>query len=500
MGVGVADMALEARRRPDVRRWLVAGTGLDRARLAALRGTVEFAAPVMPRPGIDRASWRRSIALGEVLEVRGSVSLAEGEVATLTLAGPAGVEANAELTGSSTFALNALPRQPGRPPYRLELVGAAGLLAREVVDVEVTVPRLPRLLWLEGAPGFESREVKAWLRDLGGALVVRTQLSRGRFRYDYLNQERIDAARLNSEVLAQFDLLVIDGPAWSALSSTERAEVGDAVASGLGLVLIPTLPRLAGGNAPPGSFATEAVGDLEQLEVTAEGPGLPPLAPLTLEARQFTVRPGQRTLVKDAAGRALAVSRPLGLGQVAATLMGGTYRWALRGDGPSHRLYWSRILATVARPAATAKVSFGSGPIRVDQPVSIECVARHEAASVLEGPEGDARSLAWAQDPLEPRRWHATVWPQAVGWHRVAWGEDSFGFYAASANAWSSWQERQAYDATMRRAALGAVEDGAAADESVPQPLPRWPLFAALLIAWALLWANEQWRGVAASE
>lgn len=498
IGEQVADLAAAVRRRPELRRWLVTGTGLDPWQLAALPGEVSYAAPSAPRDGIDRAQWRRRVGLGESLEVRGSVLIGEEIPATLSLVGPAGVEARRELVGSSTFILNATPRQEGRFLYRLELEGASGALATEMVDVEVTAPRLPRLLWLEGAPGFESRKVKTWLRDLGGALILRTQISRGRSRYDYLNQERIEVARLSPGTLAGFDLLVVDGSAWSGLASAERAAVEEAVGAGLGLLLVPTLPRLAGGAAPPAPFDLEAVADLDALEVEAAGPGVPPLPPLTIEARQFSARPGQRTLLADSAGRALAVSRPRGLGQVAATILEGTYRWSLRGESASHRRYWSHLLAGVARRSMAANASLPAGPLLLDRPITVDLFAEEAELMTVIGPGGDEIRLAVTQDPLEPRHWQATVWPRGTGWHRLVWGQESSAFYVGGSTEWTSWQEREAYLATRLRSALGGEADRAAELDQVLRPLPRWPLFALLLVTWALLWVDEQWRAVPA--
>lgn len=508
LGEPVADLAAVVRARPELRRWLVAGTGLDAWQLAVLPGGVSFASPVEPRPGIDRARWRRRIALGESLEVRGSVRMAEDTLATLTLVGPSGPEGMLEVENGSSYNLSATPRQVGRFLYRLELEGSPGSLgslAREVVDVEVTPARPPRLLWLEGAPGFESREVKAWLRDLGGALVARAQISRGRFRYDYLNRQRIDLTRLGPAVLAKFDVVAIDGPSWSGLSSAEQTVLERAVEEGLGLVLVPPLPRLGRGGGAPALFGVEAVGDLEELEVTVEGPRGSRLAPLVIEARQFEAQPGQRSLMVDGAGRALVVSRPRGLGQVAATLIEGTYRWPLRGETRTHRFYWSELLSAVARPSSSPTLSLGAGPILVDRPRRIDLVdaptgpeSRMGEAARIVGPAGEEHVLAWAEDPLEPRRHRATLWPRNVGWHSLAWGQESYAFYVADAVDWQAWQEREAHSATALRAAIGERGLGDAGAEVGLRAMARWPFFLALLAGWALLWADEQWRAVPA--
>jgi hypothetical protein len=488
-GVPITDVAELTRRRPDLERWQVVGSGLDPWQAEALPGEVSFAAPAALGAGIDRAQWRRRLALGERLEVRGTLV---GPASTLRLLGPAGVEAETEVAAGESFALAATPRLEGRFLYRLELVPVSGDASEEVVAVEVTPRRLPRVLWLAGAPSFESREVKTWLRDLGGALVVRSQISRGRFLFEYLNRPRLEIARLDGERLAEFDLVVVDGAAWSALPAGERKVLDEAVRAGLGLLLLPVLPA-PGGEATP-AFEVAAVGDLESVEVAARGPAAEPLEPLVIPGRQFTLLAGQRSLFSDGAGRALAVAEDRGLGRVAATLLEDTYRWVLRGDGASHRRYWSELLAAVARQPAAGPVSAPVGPILVDRPLPLERVAVAAEPLRIIGPDGSEVRVAFVQDPLEARRWSAVWWPREVGWPRLVAGEQSSWWHASAADDWGAWQRRQAQEATRRRAALGPALAAAPGSTVELRELPRWPLFAVLLAAWGALWADDQWR------
>ena len=282
----------------------------------------------------------------------------------------------------------------------------------------------------------------------------------------------------------------------------------EAVREGLGMLFVPPISEPAVDGPAGVSFAVADVGDLDSLEVELEGPGLVSLAPLTLTARQFDADAGQRTLVADRAGRALALIAPLGAGRVGATLVEETYRWPLRGETASHRAYWSHLLSPLARTVRTPRVDPPAGPLRPHEPVTVSLFGETVEALELIDPEGLTIQLAPAQDLLEAEHWRATLWPRQSGWHRLrVGGEDraAVAFFVGAGSDWAAHRQRRAQEATRRRATLGPAPDAQASDaldaEREPpwRPLSRWPVFLLLVSAWAALWIDEQWRGLPAT-
>ncbi|MDH3404792.1 MAG: hypothetical protein OES32_14780 [Acidobacteriota bacterium] len=491
------DVALLARDRPEVTHWRIAGVGLAPWDVETLPGRVSFAAPAAPRPGVDRAVWPRALALGEELVVAGSVATGGGS-AVLELAGPAGGEGAVELApGATAFELRARPRREGRQLYRLSLALDGVPVASEAVDVAVGPRDPPAVLWIEGAPGFETRSVKGWLRDVDAALVVRSRVSRDRFRHEAFNHEPVDAGRLTPELLAGFDLAVVDGGSWSALPRSDREALRTAVAAGLGLLMPAVAEPGDALGAPFEGFEIAAVADLEEREVRGSGPGLAPLAPLVIPAREILAGPGGRVLVRDEAERALAAVSRYGRGAAAISVLAGTYRWVLRGEAPSHRRYWSRLLAAVARPRSLAvEWLLPGGPVFVDEPLAVALLApaRWALTVTVTGPEGGTRPLPTVQDVVEPRLWRAELRPRAAGWHRLTAGDAESWLWVQEPSAWPAWRDRRALAATSLRAARGAAAPGPAAAR-VARPWPRGGLLALLATALAALWAHERWLG-----
>jgi hypothetical protein len=343
--------------------------------------------------------------------------------------------------------------------------------------------------------------VKEWLEELGSGLVIRTLVSRGRYRSGTVDEAPVSLARLTDELLEGFDVLVVDPAGWEDMASVERATVRGAVGDGLGLLALPGAGVDLASEELWGPFPAVSIAELDEVESRLSSPGLEPLEPLVVEARYLELGEAARPLLVDTAGRSLAAVAPRGLGRVARSVVGETYRWALRGDTTSHRRYWRRLLEAVTRDAERAGAWCPAlEPVLCDRPLDLTWVGESPAPAVVREPEGGLVALAPAQDAVEPRLWRATFWPRDAGWHEVSSADGSSWFHAGPATAWPSWRERQASDATSLRAASAARPGAAAGASAVPAPWPHWPLFGLLLVAWGALWGHEQWVGVGRAE
>lgn len=513
----LADAGTLGRRQPGLERIRVVGHGLTAAEWEELPGLVE-AAPAPPLPfGVRAISWDRQVALGEVLEVRGEVASAPPEGAELTLRG-AGGEARAKVAGGGgPFVLRVVPRAAGR--HRLTLrVGAASGAVEETLGVDVRAASPPAVLWLEDAPTLESRELAQWLAPRGGAVAVRSRVSRTAWRETRAGLPGdLALAVLTPELLARFDLVVLDGGALEGLRGSERAALAAAVRDGgLGVLLRPEAAA-AGPVAPLGvGFTLRRVPDAAELAARlawGDGGEAPELA---LPPRELAGSPELVPLAADRAGRLLAAWRPLGAGRVGVALVDGTWRWVREGSPAAHRRYWQEALRALGRPAAAGpRWTAPAGPLRVGAPVALSVgpaaeppparVRQLDAGGAappgsLTAPEplGDV-PLALRQGAGEPTRWAATWWPRSPGWHQVGEGDGALALWVDPADRWVPLRLAERRAATADRVAGAAGAPGAArSDRALPAPLPvpwpRWPWFALFVAAAAALWAEDLWR------
>lgn len=496
------DAATMARRMPGIARVRVAGHGLTAAEWAAVPGAVEAQAPPPLPLGAASLRWERRLPLGGELLVSGRVSGVPAGGATATLSGPGLAPLRARLRpadgrpGDAPLLLRGVPRGPGRQllELRLEAAGLAPVVER--LEIEVTEPRPPALLWLEDAPSLESREVVRWLQESGAPLALRSRLSRGVERELVAGlSPRPALAPLGAATLERVDLAVVDAGALAALTAAERAALAGAVErGGMGLLV-----RLGAEGAAPAILGRrftlqrmQSAAELVAHLVREDGSIAPPL---TLGPRELRADPGLVPLAADRAGRLLSAWRPAGAGAVAVSLVDGTWRWSREGRGDAFRRYWRETISALARPApAEPRWSAAGAPALVDRPLPLvlETDSDEPPRAEATSPVGTAHPLALRQDPDEPRRWSTTFWPRHAGWNRVEGGGATLWVHAAEPERWLALRLAERQVATAARAASpapSAAIAGAMARELAP--LPRWPAFLVLVAALAVLWGEE---------
>lgn len=504
----VPDVAFLARNRLDIGTLHVTGYGLPAYALGALRRfAVRLHLSELPE-GVRTVTAPRTATVGQPWRVQGR--LRSEEEGVLFLDGPAGpVDSARVAAGEAAFSLRDVPRAEGRFRYALTQLGAAGdTLAQETLGVAVQPAAPLRVLVVQGAPQFETRYLKNWLARRGGALAVRSAVSRDRFTTEFLNRPETDLRRLTPGVLQAFDVALLDARALGGLDAAERQALRAAVTEeGLGVLLAPGAARSsAARDLWDLSLRTRTLG-AEPRRARLAWPATPDslAPPVPLASDVLTVGFGGQVLTRDDAGRAAAMVERHGTGRVGTHLALATYQWVLGGHEATHAAYWSHLLEALAGSAAGEAWQLeAEGPVFAGQPIALAAVTpRAEPMGLVAGTPSD--TLYLAQGVRAPRRWHGTYWPRAAGWHEVSFaaGEEApaapLSFYVHAPGAWTSWQAarrrealRSAYTLSTteeRRAGAGEREAAYAATEA----LPRLWFFLAFLFGAAGLWVERRW-------
>ena len=479
------DIAALVRAAPSVQRLVITGWGLDSAALAAAGDRSITFAPAPVPPGIATVRWPGIVPLGGRLIVRGTATGVPAGT-PIQLVGPEGVADSGRIAPDSTFALGTRPPAAARLRYALRLLPAGGAAAAETLGVSIVERPPPRVLILDRSPSFESRYLEDWLRDAGGSLAVRTEISRGRYRTRYLNRAA-DAGRLSPSVLRSFDVAVLGTRTLAALAPSERAALESAVRdSGLGVVLRAedAMPR---GSGLLGGFSLDASGAVDRISRLvwrndSTGRAAVGVAPLVLRGDDAT-----RSLASDSAGSSVAAWRRTGAGAVAVSLVTTPSRWRLGGEAERFASYWSLLLGAVSRPAAAGWEV--TGPPMIDRPLRLVRYGPDTTpAAVVDGPDGGRDSVFLAQDVIVPTRWEGSYWPRTAGWHRVSSDSHTLDFDVAAVG-WQTLEATALHRATAERAAVVT----ASATRNAPGRSRRIPpivLFGVFLGAAAVLWSS----------
>lgn len=462
----IPDAAYLKRHFPEVNFLQMVGHGLndyDWNELDSIRIEPHFSRlPV----GIQQVYWDRELVSGQTLSIQGTLTGLNKEEYWLLLRDPGGVIDSIKITGPDNvqFAFRATPHETGKYFYILRLNNAAGAtLCEENLAVLVTKPRPLKILVLENSVNFEVKYFKNWASQAQNAVVIRSTISRERYRVEYLNHPTIELKQISSALLRNFDIALIDGKTLRALRQVERQALRAAIEQeGLGILLIPDeiiLQPEADEFSQQDfflAFDLEAFTEIDRRLIKPHWPARQGRDITTVPAEPFALRPhwGLQPLIEDDMERLLAGAYHRGAGLIGLSLIRDSYRWILEGNAKDHAAYWSYLLTALARKDQDQDrwIIPKTTPTIVDQPLELTVETNFtQPLGLVKAETGEPDSIYLQQDLTEPQRWHGTFWPKATGWHQVAVaGKEAHWFYVYGKKNWSTWQAAQKIAATQR--------------------------------------------------
>lgn len=507
LGADVPDLGTLARTRTSLGALHVVGWGPPADEWADVaRGTAQAAAwRVVPHAapvpdGITTIEWSREIPLGASLEVRGRLA-ARTAGRWVHLDAPDGTSDSSRTDSAGAFRLAVKPRAAGRFLYALRDAASA-----DTIGVAVTPARPPRLLVLEGAPGFETGALKRWLAERGGTLALRTTVSRDRHRFEFLNRERIPLERIGADALDGVDLVVADARALAALAPSEREAIRRAVREhGLGVLLRADEEVLAGGAVPAPVRAffvparAERIAGLDERLVRPQWPSAGPAvtaARSAVAAEPFLLQPGfgATALLREVQGGVLAVAAARGAGRVGMTVVAEPSRWLRAGEPEAFAAYWSRLITELARPdsARWAVTTPATEPPTVGRPVALALAGGDSTAfAVIEAAALAPDTVALVGSPEGSGSRRTVYWPRAAGWQRVSGGGAETWLHVRPGDAWPAARAATRLAALAARAADTADAEAAVTAASARAPLPLAWVYLVFVGAAAVLWATS---------
>lgn len=337
------------------------------------------------------------------------------------------------------FQLEAQPQVIGNQLYYLEERDSSGRILREdPIPISIEGPAPRSILILNTFPTFETRRLKQFLTESGASVLVRSQLTRGAYKFEYINREATPLYRLDSQNLEAFQLVICDAGSLLNLSPSSRSALQNAIRDrGLALLVQPE----AGYFTRRNTFGfLPFIRDNQERFTYSDGEAIIQKYPYR-PALQF---PEQR--ITSPEGQVLGVYRPFGLGRILGTVLKDTYQLPLQGSQASYNALWTALL-NVALPPAEQGIQFEALTRlpRAQSPFHFQLRAATDTTRV----SGDAGyRIPLKQDFHLPYLWTGTDYPFAAGWNRLTVSESArsssetealnFDFYTFEDNAWSA--------------------------------------------------------------
>ena len=465
------------------------GQGLDAAELRQI-GDRSLVLHPLPLPdGIRDAYWTSTVTLGEPIEVR--VEARSARTRQLVLAAESGPVDSVPLPpGTATWVtLRHTPRAAGSARYILRLGEEA-----DTFSVIVGAPHPPATMLLASAPDRDWSDLRDWLTRQGGAVVLRTTVSRDRSRLERVNAAGAPVLTVDRASLAKVALVVTDGRTLTHLPAGERAALRTAVTGGLGLVILLDDESRDARLMSPSDRAfffpwkVHTIADLEERQVRPRVRGVQ-LSTTPIAAEPVVIEPepyGGRVVLDDGQGGALAASVSVGAGRIVGSVVTGSGRWSREGELEAYGGYWNALARSAARPDPVDQVwDAGDGPALLDAERTISL--RGAGPSVwLIGRD----TVAAASDPLVRGRMVARWWPRAAGWNELT----EVRLWVSGPESWAAWRAAERRRGTERWIGEHRSEGATGGRIAHRIPWPLWPFFFSFVAAAGWLWRPREVR------
>ncbi|MFQ5677200.1 MAG: hypothetical protein ACE5G1_15005, partial [bacterium] len=390
------------------------------------------------------------------------------------------------------------PRDTGRYVYGLSFQDSSGKLRiEERFGVVVVAPDPLRILILESSPRFQTKYLKNWLAEKDNHVAIRTTISKERFRYEFLNQSKINLNPIKYSVLRRFDLVILAGTVLqdSELNALDRANRKE----GVGVLVLPDGDQLASFISV---FKFKELPELDRRIVRirlTDGPNHLS-TPISVEPFEIEDESGLKTLLSDHTGRTISAAYRRGNGFIGASLLIDSYQWLLEGNQQDYAEVWSNLLSRLARRKTTL-ARWGlqqANPVFVGQPLRVYLRTTSVQPVGEIGAEFEQSTPVYLRQEVdEPDAWTGVYWPRQKGWHRLS-VRDSPGeplwFYVHGKQEWLALQRAKSLAATHEAELRSRFLEQRPDDVVIATTTPLSPLwfFMTFLGCCAYLWLENK--------
>lgn len=443
----------------------VVGEGLSTAQLDQLPAhNFRYLAAAQPE-GIIQVHIPDKIIVDQPQQISGVLKCTEKKL--LQFVGPDDIEDSVTLAaGQNSFSLNFTPRQAGLMVYQLQLDGYA-----EPVPVEVIAEKKLKILFLQKYPTAESRTLKNFLAEKNHSIVLRNQISKGKYSYEFANAPVAKISSLSKTVLDQFDLLIADEPTLSELSSFERTVFSTAVQDGLGIhVLLTGYSKNLNWLLPiPRKIKTDTI----NLSLSKT---------YTLPRFEFewSEADGLNSVLTTSSGY-LSGYFFQGRGKISVMVLPETYPIRVQGNEKDYASLWTNLISRTARAAIADRIEINNRfPYYPNEPILFNVSSSGKPSARSQG-----SPVSLAEDVLIDNVLCGKTWASKPGWNSITTQEDTLHYFVCSPKNWNSLRiSNQIAENRIQQGSAGATTFSSTVYQQI-HPLIFFLLF---LLASGFLW------------
>ena len=436
--------------------------------------------------GISRLSYKMENIVGSEFVVEGTYHKApEGQ--QLILKGPGGTVLDStalRALSKQRFSLKTQHPVAGKFVYTLTEKDSLG---NELSSAPLAVAIKPKdklnILIINQFPSFETKYLKNFLAASGHGVMVRSQVSTSRYKYEYFNTPQKATIDVTGKTLNETDLLIIDATSLQKASKSTRQLLEKAIAeNGLG-VFVQADESMYALKMPLLNFSFLKQDDKEV--ALEKHPDTSFKKYPYLFKKEVLTEPVQQS----GEGIVTAYKRS-GAGRIGTTVLKNTYELILEGNDVEYQGVWSNIISDISKRKVTETVwKQDEMMVYKDHPFHFEINTGVENP-VVKSSEGS--SIPMAQDMDLKELWRGTTFPRETGWNQLVMSHDStavFNFYVLDTSHWAS---LRAFNNIIENKRYFSQQTRSAEKTTGVKPVEPWWFFIVFLLAMSFLWLEPK--------
>ncbi len=459
---------------------IVLGNGLPSYDFWQLREvSTTYLKGVIPK-GVINLKYNNKQQIGSDLEVAGLYNKADaGNRLVLETVSGVGLD-SVVLNGEEKqdFQLKSNLGVKGKLVYQLtEKDSTDKVLTSNPVPVEVVEKQQLRIFISNTFPSFETKYLKNFLAEEGHELVVRSQITKGRYKFEYFNTSKNPVYGFPENALKDFDLLILDTETYLSLSKHNKNTLVRLIKEiGIGVFVQPSESLFKSTNQIV-SFSIERAIGQKNLKVENN----------LLETYPFKFQNTNPSGI-TVANHSYAVV--VGKGKFSTTVLSNTYQLVLDGKTDVYSKIWSTIINATAR-AKQMNGAFESFKLLsvISEPNSFALLTGVEEPMVTVNGEHNVPLIKNAA--LEDR-WHGKTYPNKLGWQMLQMSNDTSvirNYFVLDSVHWKS-----VIGENIRRDNSSFFDKTKKAEvkKMLRIELSRWPFFFIFLICMGYMWLSPK--------
>jgi len=385
---------------------------------------------------------------------------------------------------TQTFKLSAQMNVVGNYEYHLvEKDSMNNLLASNPIGIRVIPESTLSVLIINGFPTFETKYLKNYLAEKGHQTVVRSQVTRGKFKYEYFNLNTKPAIDFSEKNLQNFDLVIIDAQSFRNLGRNQKSTLETVVKhDGLGVFI------------QANTVQNGTVNYLTDFNFQSDNTtkiSLEKWPKITIAKNPFHFKPlFSLHSIHQTNNQILTAYKTLGNGKIATSAFENTYQLILNGNTNVYQTLWSESINALSKknmPLAHWEANYQV--IFKDEPFSFNLRTHLDKPKTFDE-QGELIPLI--NDINNSHLWRGKTYPKALGWQNMKLEQDTtqvFHYYVTDTTKWKSLKSYKTFEANKRefKASKGVGEHF-----TTRQPMSLVWLYVLFLLSIGYLWLEPK--------